>query len=119
MKIAVTYENGQVFQHFGRSPAFKVYDVEEGEIRDSRVVETNGAGHSALGGFLRSLEADVLICGGIGPGAQMAMANAGASGDADGAVRALLDGTLLENSVATCGHHEHHHEDGCGSRGCP
>ena len=125
MRIAVTYENGQVFQHFGRTPAFKVYDVEEGEIRDSRVVETNGTGHGALAGFLRALEAEVLICGGIGGGAQMAMANAGirlyagASGDADDAVRALLRGTLPENSGATCDHHEHHHEGGCGSHGCP
>ena len=115
MRIAVTYENGQVFQHFGRTPAFKVYDVEDGAVRESRVVDTNGNGHSALGGFLRALEADVLICGGIGGGAQMAMANAGirlyagASGDADAAVQALLRGTLPEISDATC---DHHHEGG-------
>ena len=124
MRIAVTYENGQVFQHFGRTPAFKVYDVENGAVQDSRVIDTNGTGHGALAGFLKSLAADTLICGGIGGGAQMAMANAGirlyagASGDADAAVQALLRGTLPEISDATCDHHEHHHEGGCGSHGC-
>ena len=124
MRIAVTYENGQVFQHFGRTPAFKIYDAEAGEIRDSRVVETGGTGHGALAGFLKALETDVLVCGGIGGGAQAAMANAGirlyagASGDADAAVRALLDGTLPEISGATCDHRHHHHEGGCGNHGC-
>ena len=33
MKIAVTYENGQVFQHFGHCASFKFYDVENGEIK--------------------------------------------------------------------------------------
>ena len=115
MRIAATYENGQVFQHFGRTPAFKIYDVENGTILDSRIIDTNGTGHGALGGFLKALEVDVLICGGIGGGAQMAMANAGirlyagASGDTDAAVQALLDGTLPEISKATC---DHHHEGG-------
>ena len=115
MRIAVTYDNGQVFQHFGRTPAFKIYDVENGAVLTSRVVDTNGTGHGALGGFLKALAADILICGGIGGGAQMAMANAGirlyagVSGDADAAVQALIDGTLPENSDATC---DHHHEGG-------
>ena len=103
---------------------FFIYDVENGAVQDSRVIDTNGTGHGALAGFLKSLAADTLICGGIGGGAQMAMANAGirlyagASGDADAAVQALLRGTLPEISDATCDHHEHHHEGGCGSHGC-
>ena len=123
MKIAVTYENGEVFQHFGRTPQFKVYDIENGEVAFSEVVGTNGTGHGALAGFLKELGAEVLICGGIGGGAQMAMNEAGirlfagASGSADEAVKAFLAGTLPEIGEATCDHHEHHEGHDCAHGG--
>ena len=63
MRIAVTYENGQIFQHFGHTEAFKIYDVEDGKVVSSQVVSTNGTGHGALAGILSSLKADILICG--------------------------------------------------------
>ena len=96
MKIAVTYNNGQIFQHFGHTEEFKIYEVAEGKIVSSIVVDTNGSGHGALAGFLQENGVEVLICGGIGMGAQMALAEAGiqlfggVSGDADAAVEALL-----------------------------
>ena len=65
MRIAVTYENGQIFQHFGRTEQMKVYDVQDGEIVSSEVVSTNGSGHSALAGVLTGLNVEALICGGI------------------------------------------------------
>ena len=74
MRIAVTYENGMIFQHFGHTQEFKIYDVQDGKILASEVVDTNGSGHGALAGVLTALHADVLICGGIGGGAQMALA---------------------------------------------
>lgn len=77
MRIAVTYENGQIFQHFGHTEAFKIYDVEDGKVTHSEVVSTNGNGHGALAGVLHALNADVLICDGIGGGAQNALAAAG------------------------------------------
>ena len=89
MIIAVTYENGQNFQHFGHTEQFKIYDVQDGRIHNSEVVKTNGSGHGALAGLFSSLGVDVLICGGIGGGAQMALAQAGIKlyggvcGDAD------------------------------------
>ena len=73
MKIAVTYENGQVFQHFGHSGQFKVYEVEDGKVIKSEVVGTNGQGHGALAGFLLQGNVDVLICGGIGGATGMRM----------------------------------------------
>ena len=127
MRIAVTYEGGNVFQHFGHTETFKVYEVEDGEIVNSTVVGSNGAGHGALAALLNEVGIDVLICGGIG-GAQAALAEqgielcAGASGDADAAVEAYLRGEL-ENTGANCDHH-HHGEDhscaehGCGGHGC-
>ena len=74
MRIAVTYENGDVFQHFGHTKQFKVYDVENGKIVSSEIIDTNGSGHGALAGVLSSLHVDALICGGIGGGAQAALA---------------------------------------------
>ena len=126
MRIAVTYQDGNIFQHFGHTEQFKVYDVEDGKIAASRVVDTNGSGHGALAGVLTALNADVLICGGIGGGAQMALAAAGIklyagnSGSADAAVESLLAGTLAWNSAVTCSHHDHHHGEGhtCGDHGC-
>ena len=126
MRIAVTYENGQIFQHFGHTEAFKIYDVEEGKVVHSEVVDTNGSGHGALAGVLNALNVDILICGGIGGGAQTALAAAGiklfggVSGDADEAVNALINETLDYNPEVKCSHHEHNHEEGhaCGEHGC-
>ena len=118
MRIAVTYENGMVFQHFGHTELFKLYDAENGEIIRTQVVNTNGQGHVALASFLTQAKVDVLICGGIGGGAQIALAEAGiqllggVSGQADDAVRAYLDGTLGHNPNVRCSHHMHTHACG-------
>ena len=125
MKIAVTYENGEIFQHFGHTEQFKVYDIQNSAIVNSEVIDTNGSGHSALAGLLSDLGVDILICGGIGGGAQMALIQAGiklfggVSGHADDAVAACIAGTLSYDPNAKCDHHEHHgHEHTCGDHGC-
>ena len=125
MRIAVTYENGNIFQHFGHTEQFKVYDIEDGKIADAKVVDTNGSGHGALAGLLAADGVDALICGGIGGGAQMALANAGITlyggvqGDADGAVQALIEGRLGYNPDVHCDHHGHGGDaHNCGQHGC-
>ena len=125
MKIAVTYDNGEVFQHFGHTEQFKIYEVEDGKILSSRVVDTNGSGHGALAGFLAALDVRALICGGIGGGARTALAAAGiqvfggVQGNADRAAEQLAVGSLAFDPNAKCGHHEHHGEGHtCGSHGC-
>jgi len=126
MRIAVTYENGEIFQHFGHTQQFKVYDVENGMVIATQVIDTNGSGHGALAGVLHALNADVLICGGIGGGAQAALAAAGirlyggVSGLADLAVAAFLAGQLDYNPHVQCSHHDHHHGEDhtCGEHGC-
>lgn len=125
MRIAVTYENGEVFQHFGHTEQFKVYDVEGQKVIDSEVVGTNGSGHGALANLLHDLNVDVLICGGIGGGAKNALAAAGielyggVSGNADGVVEAFLSNTLQFDPDVACSHHEGEHHDGeCGEHGC-
>lgn len=122
MKVAVTYENGQIFQHFGHCENFKIYQIEDGKIVSSVVENTAGNGHGALAGFLKNLGTDVLICGGIGGGAQSALAEAGiklfggVSGSADEACQALIDGTLVYNANVQCNHHGHEHS--CGEHTC-
>jgi predicted DNA-binding protein (UPF0251 family)/predicted Fe-Mo cluster-binding NifX family protein len=124
MRIAVTYEDGEVFQHFGHSEQFKLYDVENGKIVSEQVVDTNGSGHGALAGFLQAAKVDALICGGIGMGAQMALADAGirlyagVQGSADAAAKALTEGTLNYDPDARCDHHGHHHDGDCGHDHC-
>ncbi len=121
MKIAVTYDNGNIFQHFGRTEAFKVYDVEDGKVVSSEVIGSNGIGHGALAGLLADQNVDVLICGGIGGGAQAALEEAGvelcagAEGDADQAVEAYLRGELV-SSGANCDHHHHEEGHSCGDQ---
>ena len=138
MKIAVTYDNGNVFQHFGRTENFKVYEVEDGKVVSAEVMNSDGVGHEALAWLLKDSGIDALICGGMGQGAQDALAEAGievcagASGDADTAVEAFLRGELVNTGV-NCDHHDHEHghdhphdhdhaDEGCSPEmcaGCP
>ena len=125
MKIAVTYSNGEIFQHFGHTEEFKVYEVEDNKVVYSKVINTNGKGHGALAQFLKDEDVDTLICGGIGGGAQNALRNAGirlfggVSGNADAMVDAFLNDSLNYNPNVRCSHHDH--EGGnhtCGEHGC-
>ena len=124
MRIAVTYENGEIFQHFGHTEQYKLYDVEDGKIVNEQIVDTNGSGHGALAGFLQAAKADALICGGIGMVAQMALFDAGiklyggVQGSADEAAKALAEGNLEYDPDAHCDHHGHHHDGDCGHEHC-
>ncbi len=116
MIIAVTYENGSIYQHFGHTAQFKLYQVQEGKIVDSNIVDTNGNGHGALAGFLKEHNVEVVICGGIGAGAKTALAEAGIQlfggviGAADEQVSAYLAGTLQYNQNIECNHHGQDHK---------
>ena len=120
MKIAVTYDNGEVFQHFGRTENFKVYEIEDNKVISSEVISSNGVGHGALAGVLADRNVKALICGGIGGGAINALTEAGievcsgASGDTDKAVEDYLNGKLID-AGQTCDDAEENHSCGCGS----
>lgn len=120
MKIAVTYENGMVFGHFGHTAEFKIFEVVDGKVVSSEVVDTNGSGHGALAGFLMQRGVDTLICGGIGGGAINALSNAGikvyggVSGDVDTAVNDFILGRLNYNPDVHCDHHHEDEEHKCG-----
>jgi len=126
VRIAIPYEKGQVFQHFGRTEQFKIYDVRKGSVVSDAIVDTDGEGHGALAGILRGMKVEILICGGIGGGARAALDAAGiqliggVSGSADRAVQAFLSGVLENDPDYQCTHHEnghgHHHD--CGDHSC-
>lgn len=131
MRIAVTYDNGEVFQHFGHTAEFKIYEVNgENQIVRTDVIGTGTSGHSALSGMLSAIGVTVLICGGIGGGAQLALGRAGikifggVKGDADKAVEDYLGGKLNYDPEAKCDHHDSQGGDhecgehGCGENGC-
>ena len=123
MKIAVTYDNGEVFQHFGRTENFKVYEVEDNQVLSSEVISSNGIGHGALAGILADQGIDVLICGGIGGGAQAALTEAGielvagAEGNTDEVIEKFLRGELVSTG-SNCNHHDHEEGHACGEHGC-
>ena len=121
MKVAVTYENGEIFQHFGRTEQFKVYEIQDGKVVSSEVVGSDGKGHGELVGVLRQLGVSVLICGGLGMGARQGLEASGIrvcsgnSGSADIAAGKFADGTLEMCSEATCHHHDgEEHQCTCG-----
>ncbi len=124
MKIAVTCENNEVFQHFGHTPEFAVFTVEGETILTKELLPCGDTGHGALAGLLRAGGVDLLICGGIGGGAQTALAEAGidlvggASGNVDEVVAAYLSGVLAVRGDFRCHHHHHEEGHGCGSHSC-
>ena len=124
MKIAIAYEAGLIYQHFGHTPAFKLYEIAEGKIAETQIMDTNGSGHGALAGFLADLGVQAVICGGIGGGARYALAEAGiavyggVSGDADEAAEEFAAGVLDFDPCARCSHHDAQHDHACGSHGC-
>ena len=125
MRVAVTYDNGLVGQHFGRTEQFKLFDIEDGKLVSQQMLTNGGQGHGALAGVLLQGQVDVLSCGGIGMGARMALDEAGielipgVTGDIDEVIQQYLENNLQFNPDETCDHHEHggdhecHHEGGC------
>ena len=121
LRIAVTYDNGRIFQHFGHTEQFKIYDTENGKIIKSEILESNGSGHGALAALLAINKVEALICGGIGAGAQDALRQAGirlyagVQGNADAAVNMLIANKLTYDPAARCDHHREHN---CGEHKC-
>lgn len=123
MTIAVTEEDGEIFQHFGHTRWFELFEIKGGKIASRRKIDADGSGHEALGGFLKANGVDLLICGGIGGGAKAVLAEAGidlvagASGSVEAAVEAFLAGRLLDDPSGECSHHDHGETEGT-CRGC-
>ena len=111
MKIAVCFENGQIFQHFGHTQTFKIYQIEDNSIQSTLLLDAPESGHGALAGFLQQNGVDTLICGGIGAGARTARGLGDVYKRQDEAVEDLLKSRLVYDPDARCADHAHHHHD--------
>lgn len=124
MKIAVTYEDGEIFGHFGHTEQFKIYEIENKEIVNTSIIDTQGSGHGLLGSLLIQNGVNILICGGIGSGAKNILSEnnieiyPGVTGSADEAVESFINGTLEYNIDTQCDHHNHEHEHDCSTHDC-
>ena len=115
MKVAVTYEKetGNIFQHFGKTQYFKIYQIEDGKILSSEVIDNDGNGHHAIPPYLKSHGVETLILGNRGQGAIEAIAASGLkempgiTGSA--AAELFAKGELKPNFEAKCNHHGEHH----------
>ena len=118
MKVAIASENGKVFQHFGRTPEFSIFEIQGGKVVEKSLLKCGDSGHGALAGLLAESGVDTLICGGIGGGAINALSSlgitviGGAAGDVLKAAEAFAEGKLETDPNFSCNHH--HHEGGCG-----
>lgn len=124
MKVAIPFENGQIFQHFGHTSQFKIYDIKDEKIIAEQIVDAQGHGHGVLAQFLQNLKVDTLICGGIGVGAVNALQKAGillyigVSISADDAICELIKGNLYSTNASSCSHADHNcDEHSCGKHG--
>ena len=119
MKIAITYdkETGNVFQHFGKTQFFKIYQIQDGKIVSSEVIDSGGNGHHELPPYLKALGIETLILGNRGQGAIDAIAASGLkempgiTGNADNAAELFAKGELKPNFTAKCSHHGEHNND--------
>jgi len=118
MKIAVTTQGDQIFQHFGQCQNFTVYAVENGVIVEKAMIDASRNGHAALAGFLKDAGVNILFCGGIGDGAKQMLASAGIElisglqGNIEDAVNAYLAGDLTDKG-GSCSHEDHGQDHNC------
>ena len=124
MKIAVTYDNGEIFQHFGHTEQFKIYEIENDKVINEEIIDTNGTGHGLLGELLISKGVNVLICGGLGSGASNILEEnnikvyPGVVGTVDKVIEDFINDRLNYDENKKCDHHEHEHEHNCENHDC-
>ena len=124
MKIAVSCENNQVFQHFGHTPEFAVFEAQDEKIMSEEKLSCEGSGHGALATLLANAGVEVLICGEIGGGAMNALARenifvvGGAEGDVRQAAEDFANGRLKVRANFHCNHHDHEDGHSCGDHDC-
>lgn len=123
MIVAVSFEEGEIFQHFGHTEFFKLFTIEKGIIKDSRIVSADGAGHSEIVDFLVKNKVDVLVCGGIGAKAVSFLSEAGIEvfagnvGKVDDAITKFIKGELNKTDVSNC-EEKAHGDSHCGDGDC-
>ena len=124
MKIAVTYEKGEVFQHFGKTEQLKIYEIDQNKIINTNIIDTNGQGHGVLCDLLKNNNVDILLCGGLGTGAKNMLEEnnikvfAGVKGNTDKNVEDYLANKLEYDNEYKCNHHHHGEDHDCENHDC-
>ena len=122
MKVAICFDKGRVFQHFGRTKEFKIYEIKDNKVTDFYYVEVNGEGCSTLVPVLKANHINVLICGGLGEGAFNHLTEAGiivvsgVEGEVDEVIGEFNEGTLKYSETPNCHHHDH--DENCHHKKC-
>jgi predicted Fe-Mo cluster-binding NifX family protein len=118
MKIAVTTQGNQIFQHFGQCKNFTVFAIEDTKIKERTTIDASKNGHAALASFLKDAGVGVLICGGIGDGAKQMLSQAGiklvsgVDGNIEDAVNSFISGSLADQG-GSCNHEDHGQDHEC------
>lgn len=103
MRIAVSYRDGQIGEHFGKAPMFAIYDYENADVNrcTKRLIDTQDlSGHEAMAELMRAEKVDAVIAGNMGGQAKAALLSlgivpiAGYTGSADDAADLLILGSL-------------------------
>ena len=63
MKIAVTCTEKETIENLADAELFRVYEIENGSIKDSELIRTINAGHRIIAPFLADKSVEALICG--------------------------------------------------------
>ena len=119
MKIAVTYDNGEVFQHFGHTEQFKIYEIENDKVINEEIIDTNGTGHGLLGELLISRGVNALICGGLGSGARNILEEnnikvyPGVVGNVDKVIEDFINDRLNYDENKKCDHPDTNRPQDC------
>lgn len=119
MRIAVPYDNGAIYAHFGKTESFQIFEAENHRVISTEMISAGALGHSALAGVLADANVDVVLCGGIGSGAESALwaenieIYSGLTGDIGEAVEKFLRGELIP-----CGENVSHGDKEEASCGC-
>ncbi len=102
MKIAVAYENGEIYGHFGHCPQFALYEYGE-YVSDciKTLVDTSMlSGHQQMADKMKALDVEAVLCGNMGDEGRALLLSygivpvVGYSGDADTAADLLVTGRL-------------------------
>lgn len=116
MKIAIATEGKYVSAHFGHCEGFTIYEIEQSKVLNQKFVQSPGHKPGYLPVFLKELETNVIIAGGMGEAAQDLFNEngievvVGASGLCDELIQQYVKGQL-KSTGSVC--KEHEHEEHC------
>lgn len=116
MKIAIASEGNNVSGHFGFCEEFKMYEIEDGKVLNTKSIPNPGHKPGFLPVFLKEQGANIIVSGGMGGSAQQLFSDngieviVGAQGSCDNIINTYIKGEL-ESTGSIC--NDHAHEDHC------